>query len=1083
MKAFISSTSKDLGEYRQAAAEVCLRLKILPLLMEHFESMGVGATAGSRAQLAAADTYVGIFANRYGYVESGYDRSVTELEFDYAAERNLERLCFVADPSADLPFSPGDDRAKLAAFKARVDTLIRSTFNSPADLKFKLYRQSGEMAVPPAERRAVAARGVSAALQRVRALRGPGRRTAIRAGVPGRAGPGISRHHGSGRIRQDGPRGEADRGPPRRHRVPLLPERWYGALEEEALSEQFFLKNAVEQLRLWELSFTDRWEAPTTVSGWVAAYQHLFATPLREPRVLVLDGLDEVGDWRLQPYLSMTPPQNMKVIVTVRDVDGKWRDTYGLPDHCTQHLALEGLTRADVAAALRLAGPRAAALADSSQDLDRIVAVTTPAGTIAGADPLYVTFLADDIERGQVTSARISTAPRKLEEYLQTWWQGILDDADSGALDMLATLAAALGPVFPDDLATLFPSLQPGMKGNPIRRIVDDMRRTVAGSDASGYSFAHPRFRDFVRRFPETAQYRQRLVDYCRAWRIHQGRRYPLTHAVGHFAEAGEFDLLFATILDEDYQAAQKTLLGSVTATINDLRTALLAAAAEDRFVDLFACAAHCRSLTQTQGMARAIVAAVAHGRFADAAAAVETYGSSVKTRSAWGLALRCYLVWSAARFGDRQAARMLAERFGRELGVSYQGASLHVTDLCDALIARAIEHDPALATELGADAAWTAAAARVFEPATLDAAAALENARQRIDALAMQSQAGGGAEWSPEYEAEYVDEERAGEYMQHVRDSLVALNSDAAGPLLIGEALKYVLINPYPRYRDIGLVSLGVAALAMPDRAWTDAQLQTILETGLEKEGVTFTFDVAAHLLAEAGRRGLATPELADYLSKAAVAVDRWGTRLRTASATAAAAFVQGDQNTAFTRLEEAGGLAEGYAGYMSAHLLNLASRWCEFGRPERVAANDLIAESRLRAQRVRDPSFAQDRQVLVDHFEAWLAEPLPAWSEVSARLRSTPDPDMRRALKDLVSARWLAAGHRDNWGDLVAAALNDATALDIVLGRLTCRAIGRSRSGDKPLSDAEVSRAVALCVARIAVSRPWEQVAPAIL
>ena len=106
MKAFISSTSQDLATYRKAAYDVCSRLEILPIGMEQFEAMGVGATSGSLHKLDEAHVYVGIFANRYGYVEGGYDRSVTELEFDYAETRGLDRLCFLATDAAGLPVYP-----------------------------------------------------------------------------------------------------------------------------------------------------------------------------------------------------------------------------------------------------------------------------------------------------------------------------------------------------------------------------------------------------------------------------------------------------------------------------------------------------------------------------------------------------------------------------------------------------------------------------------------------------------------------------------------------------------------------------------------------------------------------------------------------------------------------------------------------------------------------------------------------------------------------------------------------------------------------------------------------------------------
>jgi Domain of unknown function (DUF4062) len=101
-KAFISSTSVDLHEYRQAAIQVCNELGLVPIAMEFFEAMGKGAGAGSKQELDDADLYIGIFAHRYGYIEEG-----TEMEFDYAAELQLDRLCFVIDPDHDWPLDAG----------------------------------------------------------------------------------------------------------------------------------------------------------------------------------------------------------------------------------------------------------------------------------------------------------------------------------------------------------------------------------------------------------------------------------------------------------------------------------------------------------------------------------------------------------------------------------------------------------------------------------------------------------------------------------------------------------------------------------------------------------------------------------------------------------------------------------------------------------------------------------------------------------------------------------------------------------------------------------------------------------------
>ena len=140
-KVFLSSTSRDLEAYRKLACEVCLRLGMLPLPMEYFEAMGVGATAGSRRKLDEADLYVGIFAHRYGHVEPSEGRSVTECEFEHAGTRGLDRLCFLAEPGHAVEHRPQNRalRARQHAFRGRVEArLIRALFTSPEDFGLKL---------------------------------------------------------------------------------------------------------------------------------------------------------------------------------------------------------------------------------------------------------------------------------------------------------------------------------------------------------------------------------------------------------------------------------------------------------------------------------------------------------------------------------------------------------------------------------------------------------------------------------------------------------------------------------------------------------------------------------------------------------------------------------------------------------------------------------------------------------------------------------------------------------------------------------------------------------------------------------
>ena len=140
LSVFIGSTREDLADYRNAAFAACNALGIVPIAMEFFGAADVGATVGSRDNVSRSQGYVGIYAHRYGHIENGYDKSVTELEFDRAAELGLERLCFVVDPKFPWPPDACDytRRDALERFKARIDTLIRGRFTTVDDFKAQL---------------------------------------------------------------------------------------------------------------------------------------------------------------------------------------------------------------------------------------------------------------------------------------------------------------------------------------------------------------------------------------------------------------------------------------------------------------------------------------------------------------------------------------------------------------------------------------------------------------------------------------------------------------------------------------------------------------------------------------------------------------------------------------------------------------------------------------------------------------------------------------------------------------------------------------------------------------------------------
>jgi tetratricopeptide (TPR) repeat protein len=122
-KVFLSSTFRDLKEYREAAVHACQRVGLLPIYMEEFPPDPRKAVAVCQAKVEEADLFLGIYAHRYGYVPAGSEVSITEMEYDWAVGRNLPVYLYVADP--DQPWPPsqvdkGGDYERLTAFKERI---------------------------------------------------------------------------------------------------------------------------------------------------------------------------------------------------------------------------------------------------------------------------------------------------------------------------------------------------------------------------------------------------------------------------------------------------------------------------------------------------------------------------------------------------------------------------------------------------------------------------------------------------------------------------------------------------------------------------------------------------------------------------------------------------------------------------------------------------------------------------------------------------------------------------------------------------------------------------------------------------
>ncbi len=141
LKVFVSSTSVDLKEYRSAVRDAIMMLNMHPVMMEHFPAMNADAVAACQQKVLECDLFVGIYAHRYGYIPLNETKSITEMEYDWAAEADLPRHIFVLSPAYPWPDEARDpDQAdRLAAFKSRIGReRVWSEFTTPDSLAAKV---------------------------------------------------------------------------------------------------------------------------------------------------------------------------------------------------------------------------------------------------------------------------------------------------------------------------------------------------------------------------------------------------------------------------------------------------------------------------------------------------------------------------------------------------------------------------------------------------------------------------------------------------------------------------------------------------------------------------------------------------------------------------------------------------------------------------------------------------------------------------------------------------------------------------------------------------------------------------------
>ena len=150
LKIFLSSTQVDLAEVRKNIIRFLGVLKSDILYMEVFGSDETKPVDFSLSQVRKCNLFIGVYAERYGFMDPQSGKSITETEYIEAVKMLQSGalkalLLYVIDPKAQWPLDlierDSEKMAKLAEFKAKIlSTHTVSFFQNVDDLPFLVLR-------------------------------------------------------------------------------------------------------------------------------------------------------------------------------------------------------------------------------------------------------------------------------------------------------------------------------------------------------------------------------------------------------------------------------------------------------------------------------------------------------------------------------------------------------------------------------------------------------------------------------------------------------------------------------------------------------------------------------------------------------------------------------------------------------------------------------------------------------------------------------------------------------------------------------------------------------------------------------
>lgn len=136
---FVSSTYVDLKEERQAVSQMLLKLNCFPSGMELFPASDDDSWTLIRRVIDESDYYLVVVGGRYGSMNSRFDLSYTEMEFDYALQKRKPVVAFLHRSPEDIPQRKielaANKRKRLEAFRRKLQEHgVVAYWSTPEDL-------------------------------------------------------------------------------------------------------------------------------------------------------------------------------------------------------------------------------------------------------------------------------------------------------------------------------------------------------------------------------------------------------------------------------------------------------------------------------------------------------------------------------------------------------------------------------------------------------------------------------------------------------------------------------------------------------------------------------------------------------------------------------------------------------------------------------------------------------------------------------------------------------------------------------------------------------------------------------------